>query len=113
MSNPNKAKGTHFESAIVTYLKDNGIRSAHRVAQTGRLDSGDIHGVSPFIIQAKNYADIPTALRVGLAGAQRQAPIAGEPFGAAVIKRRQRPVADSYVVLDLATFTRLLQMLRS
>lgn len=107
MSNPNKARGTKFESAVRDYLISRGV-PARRVAQTGRLDTGDIHGVSPFILQAKAYRDMATALRDGVAGANVQAPRAGEPFGAAVVKRPGKSIADAYVAMDLATFASLL-----
>jgi hypothetical protein len=113
MTNRNKAAGTKWESDIVSYLKSHGIPTAHRVAQTGRDDSGDIWGVSPFIVQAKTYANLADGLRLGLEGAKRQAHVAGEPFGAAVVKRRGKGAADAYVVMDLETFTRMLIDLRT
>jgi hypothetical protein len=112
MTNRNKAKGTEWESATVSYLKSHGIPTAHRVAQTGRDDSGDIWGVSPFILQAKTYANLADGLRLGLEGAKRQARVAGESYGAAVVKRRGKGASDAYVVMDLETFTRMLAALR-
>lgn len=111
MSNPAKAKGTAHETAIVRHLQAGGI-PARRVAQTGAVDTGDIHGVSPFVIQAKAWRDIPSALREGVDGARRQASAAGESFGVAVVKRPRRPVGDSYVVMSLDDFARLLVELR-
>jgi hypothetical protein len=112
VTNRNKAKGTKWESDIVRYLKANGIPSAHRVAQTGRDDSGDIHGVSPFILQAKDLASVTDGARIGVAGANSQAAIARESYGAAVVKRRNHSAANAYVVMDLETFTRMLAALR-
>ena len=111
MSNPNKAKGTAFESAIRDHLKANGI-PAYRPAQEGYKDVGDLHGVSPFILQAKNYKDLASALREGVDGANKQRLHAGERWGAAVIKRARKGTADAYVVMDLATFTEVLAELR-
>lgn len=82
---------------------------AYRVAQAGSLDSGDIavpH--SGLVLQAKNYADVATALRLGLDGAVRQAGVAGVPFGAAVLKRRGKGAAEAAVVMRLSDFIRLL-----
>ena len=107
MSNPAKRKGTAFESAVVAHLKAQGI-PARRVAQTGAVDTGDIHGVSPFVLQCKAYKNVTDGLREGIEGAQRQAVAAGEPYGAAVVKRPRKSIADAYVVLTLDDFARLL-----
>lgn len=112
MSNPNKRKGTQWESDVVRYLKAHGVPSAHRVAQTGRYDSGDIHGVEPFILQAKNYDNLASALRLGTEGAHQQAVVAGALFGAAVIKRRGKGTQGAYVAMDMPTFLRVLVALR-
>lgn len=111
MSNPAKAKGTALETAVVTYLKEHGI-PAYRPAQAGYKDTGDIHGVSPVIIQAKNWKDIPSALREGVDGANKQRVNAGERWGVAAVKRPRKGVADTYVVMDLATFAEMLAELR-
>ncbi len=111
VSNPAKAKGTALESAVRDFLKEHGI-SAYRPAQEGHKDTGDLHGVSPFIIQAKNWRDLPAALREGVDGANKQRVNAGERWGVAAIKRPRKGVADTYVVMDLATFAEVLAELR-
>lgn len=111
MSNPAKRKGTAFESEIVAFLKAQGI-PAYRPAQTGRFDVGDVHGVSPFVIQAKNYKDTVTALREGLDGVQLQVRNAGETYGVAVIKRTRKPAADAYAVMRLEDLAALILQLR-
>lgn len=111
MSNPAKRKGTAFESDIVTYLNAAGIR-AYRPAQTGRFDVGDVHGVSPFVIQAKNWRDVTSALREGVDGAQLQARNAGETWGVAVVKRARKPVGEAYAVLRLEDLAALILQLR-
>lgn len=111
MSNPNKQKGTQLESAVRDFLKAQGI-DAYRPAQEGFKDVGDIRGVSPFTIQAKNWRDLPAALREGVDGANKQRVNAGERWGVAAIKRPRKGVADTYVVMDLATFAEVLAELR-
>lgn len=112
-----KRKGTAFESALrdlgndVLEAEGQG-RPIYRPAQEGFRDTGDLHGMSPFIGQAKNYKDTVTALREGVDGAQAQKVHAGEDFGVAFIKRHRRPVADSYAVLPAREFFRLLARLR-
>jgi hypothetical protein len=64
------------------------------------------------VLQAKNYSNLTEGLRLGVAGARSQAAVAGYPFGAAVVKRRNKGAADAYVVMDLETFTRFLATYR-
>lgn len=109
MANPNKAKGTAHETNIVNFLASEGI-TANRVVQTGAKDTGDIH-TGDFVLQAKNWHDISSALREGTDGAQRQAEHAGKPFGVAVIKRPRKGIADAYVAMPLRVFARLLKLL--
>jgi len=108
MSNPNKAKGTRFESDVVDFLRKEGLTDARRVVQTGRLDSGDIH-VGGWALQAKAWKSLTDALREGVDGAMRQHAVAGLPWGAAVIKRPRKNVKEAYVVLPLKHFARLLK----
>ncbi len=107
VANAAKRKGTAYESAVVAFLQGRGI-PARRVAQTGQLDTGDIHGIDPFAGQCKAYRNLTDAIRDGVAGANVQAPRAGQPYGVAFIKRPGKAIADGYAVMDLATFAKLL-----
>lgn len=107
----NKRKGTAWESALVGFFRGLGIE-ARRVAQEGHLDSGDIHGISPFVGQAKNYKSWEDAMRLGLDGANRQKVIAGEPFGVAFVKRIRKGVGGGYAVMSIDDFAALLVRLR-
>lgn len=100
MANSNKAKGTRWESAVVGFLKERLGRKVFKPRQEGFRDVGDIHA-PPFILQAKDWKDLTSALREGLAGAVVQAENAGFPFGAAVVKRARKPVGESYFVMTL------------
>jgi hypothetical protein len=111
-----KRKGTAFESLIRnamnnSFLSRTGIR-AYRPAQEGFKDVGDIHGVSPFIIQAKNWKDLGAALREGVDGAVIQSGNADEDYGVAVIKRPRHSVGDAYAVMRFEDFCRILSRLR-
>lgn len=103
MTNPRKAKGTKFETEIKGFLNNVlGSRTrVYRPAQEGHRDVGDLHGVSPFIIQAKNWRDTLAALREGLDGAVKQANAAGERWGVNVVKRHRRGVSEAYAVMRL------------
>jgi hypothetical protein len=108
VSSAAKRKGTAHESAIVRYLNERGI-PARRVAQTGALDVGDVHGIDPFVGQAKNYRDLATALRDGVDGAVVQAKRVGaDRLPVAFIKRPRKSVADVYAVMPLSTFADVL-----
>lgn len=106
-----KDKGTRWERDVREYLLAQGIK-AYRPAQTGRYDVGDLHGVSPFVIQAKDWRDVVSALREGVDGVQLQKRNAGEPFGVAVVKRARKKPADAYAVMRLEDLAALILRLR-
>lgn len=111
-----KQKGTAWETALVRFLGDAfGGRfglAPRRVAQEGYNDSGDIHGISPFVAQAKAYKSWEDAIRLGLDGVEKQKLHAGEPYGVAFVKRVRRSVGQGYAVMTVATWARLLLRLR-
>lgn len=111
-----KAKGTRWETDLVRALGAffggrHGL-APRRVAQEGFADSGDLHGISPFVAQAKNYRSWEDAMRLGLDGAEKQKGHAGEPYGVAFVKRPRRSVGDGYAVMTVATWARLVLRLR-
>lgn len=107
----NKAKGTKWESDLVKAFASLGI-PARRVAQEGHLDTGDLHGLDPFVGQAKNWRSWEDAIREGLDGAEVQRVRAGADYGVAFVKRVRKPVAGGYAVMTVGTFARLLARLR-
>ena len=107
-----KDKGSKWERDVVAFLKSAGIK-AYRPAQSGFRDHGDSHGVSPFVIQAKDWRDVTSALREGLDGVQLQVRNAGETYGVAVVKRARKPAADAYAVMRLEDLAALILQLRS
>ena len=105
MANPNKAKGTRWESAVRDFLKEERcLDHARRIAATGALDIGDIH-MEPFVIQAKNQKSFDLAGWV--ADAEIQAERADMPYGVAVVKAPRKPTERGYVVMSLETFRAL------
>ena len=109
MSNPNKRKGTVFESAVRDYLNTAlPDMNVYRPAQAGAKDTGDLHGLPGMVVQCKAYKDVTAGLREGVAGAKVQAVNAGVPFGVAVVKRPRKLIGEAYVVMELADFVRLL-----
>lgn len=108
MVNKNKIKGSAFERDVADYLAANGFPEADRRYGAGHnLDKGDIIGVPGFALECKNQTQIKLA--EFLAEALIEAVHAKKKYGAAVIKRRGKGVAESYVVMSLAQFTELLR----
>jgi hypothetical protein len=102
-----KKAGTSWESEIVTVLVANGWPHAERRRLSGVNDKGDIAGIAGVVIEAKNEKTITLASYVD--EANREGLNASAPIAAAWVKRRGKPSAlDGYVVMDGATFLRLL-----
>jgi len=94
--------GTAFESAVVAYLTAHGFPHVERRAMNGQADRGDIAGVPGWAVECKAVRALDLA---GWASeATREAVNARSPWWAVVVKRRSQPVAQSYVVLSLATW---------
>jgi len=118
VANPNKSRGTRFESAVRDYLNrelgltddDGNLRdvfsplNVRRAAQEGARDVGDIHAV-PVVIEAKDVKSpaVPTWLRQ----AEREAANAGFPFGVVVHKVRGRSVGYARVHLSEVALSRM------
>lgn len=107
MSNPNKAKGTKFETDVVKALTAADLE-AHKPRQEHPLDIGDIHLGDDIVLQAKAWKNLAGALSEGTKGATVQAERAKRPFGIAVIKKPRGSILDAYVVMSLKTFIRFL-----
>ena len=107
MTSPQKRKGSQFERDVVEFLKVNGHPYAERHYGAGRPDDvGDIDGIPGWTLEVKNHRALELAGWLAEAEAER---VNGrQRFGGVIFKRRGRPTADSYVLLDLTTFARLL-----
>lgn len=102
-----KKAGTAWESEIVRVLEKYGWVGAERRRLSGASDKGDIAGVPGVVIEAKNEKTITLASYVD--EANREGLNASAPIAVAWVKRRGKPDAlDGYVVMDGATFLRLL-----
>ena len=110
MANPSKRLGTDWESALVTSLREHHNPKTHRNVQMGAKDIGDLDGYYLHALEAKNERSI--TLPVYIAQANKEAIHAGQPYGCAVVKKRNAGVAAGYVVRDVATDVRLINRLR-
>ncbi len=103
-----RRKGSTWERAVVAYLRDNGHPFVERSYGAGRPDDcGDVDGLPGWVIEAKNHRQIDLAGWCDEAAREAQ----NVPHGArwaVVVKRRQKPPGDAYVVLPLSAFARLL-----
>jgi hypothetical protein len=103
-----KRKGTAWESAIVDYLRANGVPHAERRAQNGAKDRGDIAGVPGVVFEAKSAARVELGPWLLEAEAER----ANDGADLAVVwhKRRGKTSAgDAYVTMSGATLVGLLR----
>ena len=107
MTSPQARKGSQFEREVVAYLRANGHPYAERSYGAGRPDDvGDVDGIPGWALELKNHRALELSTWMTEAEAER---VNGrQRFAAVIFKRRNRPTRDSYVLLDLSTFARLL-----
>lgn len=107
MTSPERRKGNAFELAIVGYLREHGFPFAERAYGAGRPDDrGDIDAIPGWVLEAKNHKALDLAGWCSEASAE--AANARSHWWAVIAKRRNRPIADAYVVMPLHQFARLL-----
>ena len=111
MSSPSasRAKGTAWETAIATYLRENGAPHAERRAQHGNKDLGDIAGIPGLVIEAKacRQAEWGTWTNEADREAQNVGP---GTLGILWAKRvKKTSPADAYVVMTGRQLITLLQ----
>jgi len=108
VSHPNKIKGTRYEGEVADYIDARKPYPVERRALHGSVDRGDLVGVPDWAIECKAVQAWAKELHSFIHEAEVQAENAGVPFGCVVVKRRNRPVEDSYVVMSLRQFTEVL-----
>jgi hypothetical protein len=95
--NASKRKGTAWESAVVTFLQENGVRHAERRALNGAKDRGDIAGIPGIAIECKSAARVELASWMDEAQAERDND--GADVGLVWIKRRGKTNPGSGFVI--------------
>lgn len=105
MANKNKAKGTSWESEIVSYLDEADLDAK----RTGSADSGssDIHFLDDWTAEAKAEAriDLPGYLKQLAAAVSRGGRVAIK--SAVWVKNRRHSVKDAYVVMSAENYRAL------
>ena len=107
--NKAKQKGTAYETAVVRFLAEETGAWVERRALSGTNDKGDLLGdgvLSDWCLEAKNHKSIDLAGFVDQA--ETEARNAGSRWFAAIVKRRNKNVKDSYVVMPLWLWTELI-----
>jgi hypothetical protein len=103
-----RAKGTAWETQIVTYLRDNGVPHAERRALGGNNDRGDIAGIPGVVVEAKSAARLELAQWLAEVEAERAND--GAVVGVVWHKRRGKSSAgEGYVTMSGATLIHLLR----
>lgn len=88
MANPQKRKGDTAELEAAALLTDLLGLPVRRKLGAGRTDDqGDLEGIPDTTLEVKNYKDLATGIRKGLADLEREQANAGTTFGAALVRR--------------------------
>ena len=111
VSNPSKAKGTAFETAVVGYFNERGIPCERR-ALHGNTDKGDIAAIPEWTLELKNRR------RLAIGGAVDEAALeaanAHTRWYAAIVKRpRKGNPAEAFAVMPLSELVSLILELQS
>ncbi|MFI6763315.1 hypothetical protein ACIBF5_29695 [Micromonospora sp. NPDC050417] len=102
-----KRKGTGWETAVVDYLRANGVPYAERRTLNGAKDRGDVAGIPGVVIECKNERAITLAEYADETETERRNDQAA--VGVAWIKRRGKgSPGDAYVLM---TGEQLVQLL--
>jgi Holliday junction resolvase len=101
-----KRRGSQFERDVVHHFRDHGFPDVERAYGAGRPeDIGDVVGIPGICCEIKNHARLELARWID--EAERERLNAKQPFAVVIAKRRGKGAAQSYVVMTLESFTRL------
>jgi hypothetical protein len=101
VANRAKAKGTSFESAVVTYLAGRGL-DARRIVLHGNKDEGDIDTGAGWNLEAKNVRTMALGQWVGEADVESVN--AGRPVAVVAKRVGKGDPGEAYVVMPLRVF---------
>ncbi|MEZ5374815.1 MAG: hypothetical protein R2704_19270 [Microthrixaceae bacterium] len=87
MSHPSKQKGDKAEREAAAILAEHTGLPIRRKLGAGRTDDeGDIEGLDGWTIEVKNYRDIATGVRRGMADCTAEQANAGTTHGVAMVR---------------------------
>lgn len=108
----NKRAGAKFETDLVTWLRNQGL-DAERLRLSGTLDEGDIYvtdGEDRWLIEAKAEKSYDLSGYMGEVMrerenyAARRAQMPDDIIPVVIVKRRNRPIEDAFVIMSLGEF---------
>jgi hypothetical protein len=89
MAHPSKRKGDVAELELAKLLADSLGIPVKRMLGAGRQeDCGDLHGLTDWTAEVKNYANVADGINEGLRDLDREQANAGTPFGVVFVRRR-------------------------
>lgn len=113
--NRSKAKGSLYETALVNYFRSKGW-IADRLRQTGTEDEGDLAiripgDLIPVVVEAKAERQMNLSSYIAQAEKEAQAYARHRelhviPEWLAIVKRPNKPIGQSYVVITLDEYIR-------
>ena len=105
MANPNKSRGTSWESAVTEYLNESDLDAVRTGSATA--DRGDIWFAEDWTAEAKaeQRIDLPGYLKQLAAAVERRGTLALK--SAVWVKNRRHGVKDAYVVMSGENYRQL------
>jgi hypothetical protein len=103
-----KRRGTAWESAVVEYLRSNGVPHAERRALGGAKDRGDLAGIPGVVVECKSAARVELAAWLDEAETERDND--GADLGVVWFKRRGKASPGAGFVLMSGNALRKLLM---
>lgn len=112
MANPNKAKGTRWETLVEEFFSQSELEEqAFRAKRTGSADA-DLSDIrlgmfGEWLLECKDWAEIKLSTFLKQLDASKiRARVL--PFkGAVIVKNRRQPVSEAYTVMRLADYKQL------
>jgi hypothetical protein len=120
MTTPNQTAARNFRLEVMVHLLQSRLPAAHpgdeaspfRSLLTDTDQFSHIAGLSPWVLHVSAGAN-GDALSEALLNVGAAAQAAGTDYHAAILRRKGYPVEDSYALMPLSVFTRILHALRS
>ena len=108
MTTPEKAKGSKFELDVAKYFNERGFPYVERRYGAGNtMDKGDLNGMPGVVFECKNLKSITLSTIIDETLVEQAN--AKADYGIAIIKRRNKSVAQSYAMLTLEQLISLLK----
>lgn len=112
MANPNKARGTRWETAVVDFFSQTEAEEEAFLAKRTGSEDADLSDIrlgsfGEWLLECKDWAEIKLSTFLKqLEASKHRARIM--PFkGAVVVKNRRQPVSEAYTVMRLADYKQL------